>query len=37
MEAGSMDTLDIQIIKKNGKKECVILPYKEFFKSPGAA
>jgi hypothetical protein len=27
-----MDALNIQFIKKNGKKEYVILPYKEFLK-----
>jgi PHD/YefM family antitoxin component YafN of YafNO toxin-antitoxin module len=27
-----MDSLNIQIIKKNGKKEYVILPYEEFLK-----
>ncbi|MBI2831223.1 MAG: type II toxin-antitoxin system Phd/YefM family antitoxin [Chloroflexi bacterium] len=27
-----MAALDIQIIKKNGKKEYVVMPYKEFLK-----
>jgi PHD/YefM family antitoxin component YafN of YafNO toxin-antitoxin module len=27
-----LNTLNIQIIKKNGKKEYVIIPYKEFLK-----
>lgn len=32
MEAGSMVTLHAQIIKKNGKKDYVVLPYDEFLK-----
>jgi len=32
MEVYTMVTLHAQIIKKNGKKEYVILPYEEFLK-----
>jgi PHD/YefM family antitoxin component YafN of YafNO toxin-antitoxin module len=32
MEVYAMVTLHAQIIKKNGKKEYVILPYEEFLK-----
>jgi PHD/YefM family antitoxin component YafN of YafNO toxin-antitoxin module len=32
MEVKSMVTLHAQIIKKNGKKDYVVLPYEEFLK-----
>jgi hypothetical protein len=32
MEVNAMATLHAQIIKKNGKKEYAVLPYKEFLK-----
>jgi PHD/YefM family antitoxin component YafN of YafNO toxin-antitoxin module len=32
MEVSSMVTLHAQIIKKNGKKDYVVLPYEEFLK-----
>jgi len=32
MEVGPMVTLHAQIIKKNGKKDYVVLPYEEFLK-----
>jgi hypothetical protein len=32
MEVSSMVTLHAQIIKKNGKKDYVVLPYEEFVK-----
>lgn len=32
MEVGTMATLRAQIIKKNGKREYAVLPYKEFIK-----
>jgi hypothetical protein len=32
MEVHTMATLHAQIIKKNGKKEYAVLPYKEFIR-----